>query len=77
MPGVKINKEYCKGCELCTKACPMQILDMSKEINLKGYFFAQLKEPTRCIGCRICAIVCPDVAIDIVTHGTQFQLFDY
>ena len=77
MPGIKIDKNYCKGCELCVHACPMGIISMSKEINLKGYFYAQVHEPTKCIGCRICAIVCPDVAIDVHTHGTQFQLFEY
>ncbi|MCP4566656.1 MAG: 4Fe-4S dicluster domain-containing protein [FCB group bacterium] len=77
MPGVKINKTYCKGCELCVRACPMQILEMSKEINLKGYLVAQLAEPTKCIGCRICAIVCPDVAIEVHTHGTGYALFEY
>lgn len=77
MPGVKINKMYCKGCELCVRACPMQILEMSKEINLKGYLVAQLAEPTKCIGCRICAIVCPDVAIEVHTHGTGYALFEY
>jgi 2-oxoglutarate ferredoxin oxidoreductase subunit delta len=55
----------------------MQILKMSKDINLKGYFYAQLVEPTHCIGCRICAITCPDVAIEVVNHGTQFTLFQY
>ncbi|SYZ73942.1 conserved hypothetical protein [Candidatus Zixiibacteriota bacterium] len=77
MPGVIINKTYCKGCELCVQACPMQILAMSKELNQKGYFCATLKEPHRCIGCRICAIVCPDAAIEVHTHGTQFALFNY
>ncbi len=77
MPGVKIDKNYCKGCELCVNVCPMQILSMSKEINLKGYFFARVHEPTKCIGCRICAITCPDVAIDVHAHGTTFQLFEY
>ncbi len=77
MPGIKIDKKYCKGCELCVQACPMQIISMSKEINVKGYFFAQLVEPTKCIGCQLCAITCPDVAIDVLTHGTQFQLFEY
>ncbi len=77
MPGVIIDKNYCKGCELCIYACPMQILRMSKDINLKGYFYAQLIEPTKCIGCMICAITCPDVAIEVKTHGTHFSLFEY
>jgi 2-oxoglutarate ferredoxin oxidoreductase subunit delta len=77
MPGVRIDKNYCKGCELCITACPMQILKMSKDINLKGYFYAKLNEPTKCIGCRICAITCPDVAINVLTHGTHFALFEY
>jgi len=55
----------------------MQIISMSKKINLKGYFYAQLHEPSRCIGCRICAITCPDVAITALTHGTRFVLFEY
>ena len=55
----------------------MQILKMSKDINLKGYFYATLAEPSKCIGCRICAITCPDVAIEVHTHGTQFVLFEY
>ena len=77
MPGIKIDKNYCKGCELCVMVCPMKILGMSKEINLKGYFIAQLEEPTKCIGCQICAISCPEVAIDVHTHGSQFVLFEY
>jgi 2-oxoglutarate ferredoxin oxidoreductase subunit delta len=77
MPGIRIDKNYCKGCELCVRACPMQIIAMSKEINQKGYFCAVLKEPTHCIGCRICAITCPDAAIQVLTHGTQFALFQY
>ena len=77
MPGVRIDKNYCKGCELCVHACPMHILEMSKYINLKSYYYAKLKEPTKCIGCQICAITCPDVAIDVHTHGSQFILFEY
>ncbi len=50
---------------------------MSKEITVRGYFYAQVHDPSRCIGCRICAIMCPDVAIEVHTHGTAFALFDY
>jgi 2-oxoglutarate ferredoxin oxidoreductase subunit delta len=77
MPGVTIDKNHCKGCEMCVKACPQQILEMSKQIGVKGYFYAELKDASRCIGCRICAITCPDVAIEVHTHGTAFALFEY
>jgi Pyruvate/2-oxoacid:ferredoxin oxidoreductase delta subunit len=50
---------------------------MSKEINSKGYFFAQMQEQKRCIGCRLCCITCPDVAIDMRVHGTMFHYFAY
>ena len=77
MPGITIDKNRCKGCELCVKACPQGILSMSKQINIKGYFHAQMHDPSRCIGCRICAITCPDTAIEVHVNGTVFALFDY
>ncbi|HKK21689.1 MAG TPA: 4Fe-4S binding protein [candidate division Zixibacteria bacterium] len=77
MPGVTIDKNHCKGCELCVRACPQQVLAMSRKIGLKGYFYAELFDSSRCIGCRICAITCPDAAIEVHTHGTTFTLFDY
>jgi len=77
MPGVTIDKNHCKGCELCVKACPQQILAMSKQISIRGYFYAEMIDSSRCIGCRICAIVCPDVAIEVNVNGTTFSLFEY
>lgn len=77
MPGITIDKNRCKGCELCVKACPQGILSMSKAINIKGYFHAQMHDPSRCIGCCICAITCPDMAIEVHVNGTVFALFNY
>ncbi len=77
MPKVIVDKEMCKGCELCTRACPQQILAMSKEFNAKGYFYACVQDQPRCIGCRLCAIHCPDVAIQIGVNGTMYHFFDY
>ena len=77
MPGVIIDKNHCKGCELCVKSCPQEILSMSKEITIRGYFYALVHDPSRCIGCRICAITCPDAAIEVNTQGTMFTLFEY
>jgi 2-oxoglutarate ferredoxin oxidoreductase subunit delta len=77
MPGVIIDKNHCKGCELCVIACPQKILSMSKEITLRGYFHAQIHDASRCIGCRMCAITCPDAAISVHTNGQMYILFEY
>jgi len=77
MPGITVNKDHCKGCELCVKVCPQKILSMSKDITVKGYFYARMHDPSRCIGCSLCAVICPDVAITVHTQGTQFKLFEY
>lgn len=77
MPSIVVDKDRCKGCELCVHACPQQIISMSSELNAKGYFYAVLADPPRCLGCRICAITCPDVAIEVNVHGTQYCFFTY
>ena len=77
MPKIYVEKDRCKGCELCTKVCPQEIISMSKEINVKGYFYAYCTDPARCIGCRVCAIMCPDVAINVHMEGTRYHYFEY
>ena len=77
MPGITIDKDHCKGCELCVHACPMNIISMSKDITVRGYFYAVVHDPSRCIGCRHCALVCPDVAIEVRAHGSLYQLYPY
>ncbi len=62
---VTIERNRCKGCELCVHVCPKQVLAMSKDINDKGYFFSHVVNQPVCIGCRFCAFICPDVAIEV------------
>ncbi len=77
MPQILIDRDLCKGCELCVNACPQEILALGQEINAKGYFFASVVEQKRCIGCRLCCITCPDVAIQMRVSGTMYHYFAY
>ncbi|MGA9408136.1 MAG: 4Fe-4S dicluster-binding protein [Bacteroidota bacterium] len=61
---VLINRDVCKGCELCIAACPQESLGLSDQINRNGYRYAQLVQDN-CTGCIICALVCPDSAVTV------------
>lgn len=66
MPKVTVDRNLCKGCELCVNACPRKILALSKDtINAKGYHPATVVDEEKCIGCAMCAMMCPDVAIKV------------
>lgn len=65
---VTIERNRCKGCELCVNACPKQVLAMSKEINDKGYFYAEVVNQPACIACKFCGMTCPDAAIEVAVE---------
>ena len=63
-----IEIDRCKGCGLCVDVCPKGVLEMSENVNTKGYFPAYQARPDDCIFCSICCIMCPDVAISITEN---------
>ena len=63
---VEIDRERCKGCDLCVVACPCGVLALqTREVNDRGYNFAYDNDPEKCIGCAACAEVCPDGCITV------------
>ncbi|WZL72406.1 4Fe-4S binding protein [Clostridiaceae bacterium 35-E11] len=63
---VSFKEDLCKGCELCTTVCPVNIIEMDRtKINIKGYHPATVKEMDKCIGCANCATMCPDMVITV------------
>ncbi|MDO4811839.1 MAG: 4Fe-4S binding protein [Eubacteriales bacterium] len=66
MVKLTINDVLCKGCGLCVRACPKNLLELSKtKINAKGYHPAEITDMASCVGCASCAKTCPDVVIRI------------
>lgn len=63
MPYITINETRCKGCGLCTIACPRKLIAMSDSPNSQGYTVAVFAGEEKCTGCALCAEMCPDVAI--------------
>ena len=63
---VIIDRERCKGCQICIEVCPENPA-LEEKINGHGYHPAQMKPENRekCTGCAFCAIMCPDAAIEV------------
>ncbi len=65
MAKVTFDKDLCKGCGLCVKACPKKIVELSDELNKRGYHPATVTDADKCIGCAFCATMCPDCVITV------------
>jgi 2-oxoglutarate ferredoxin oxidoreductase subunit delta len=63
---VVFDVERCKGCELCTRVCPVNIVIMDKSrINSQGFHPATVVDEEKCISCGNCARTCPDIVISV------------
>lgn len=63
---VTIDENVCKGCGLCTVACPKKIMVINRaKLNSKGYNPTMVEDIEKCIACAMCAIMCPDSAIKV------------
>jgi 2-oxoglutarate ferredoxin oxidoreductase subunit delta len=62
---VLIDRELCKGCELCVRACPVKALEIDKTANSQGSYPSMFAHPEKCIACANCYEVCPDACIEV------------
>ena len=60
-----IDRELCKGCLLCIRACPVKVLEADTELNTSGSYPAKAVQEDKCIACGNWYEVCPDVCIEI------------
>ena len=58
---IRINEEWCKGCEVCVEVCKPQVLEMDGQV-------AVVRRPEDCTGCMLCELLCPDFAVEVIEH---------
>jgi 2-oxoglutarate ferredoxin oxidoreductase subunit delta len=64
---IVVDETRCKGCALCTTACPQDVIVLAAErLNIRGYHPVELMDRDgKCTGCALCAMMCPDAAITV------------
>jgi 2-oxoglutarate ferredoxin oxidoreductase subunit delta len=62
---IVIDRELCKGCLLCIRACPLKVLDRDPLPNASGSYPSKAAFPEKCIACGNCWEVCPEVCITV------------
>ncbi len=49
-----VQRDWCKGCNLCVQSCPAGILSLDEGERIV------VEDISRCIFCGVCAARCPD-----------------
>jgi 2-oxoglutarate ferredoxin oxidoreductase subunit delta len=62
---INIDREMCKGCLLCIRACPFKVLEADSELNSSGSHPVKAVNMDKCTACGNCYEVCPDVCIEV------------
>ncbi len=78
---IVIDESRCKGCALCTIACPRMLLKLSEETTTTEYNPVIMTSQEKCVGCALCAGMCPAVAINVfscqINEFTEKLMPDY
>jgi heterodisulfide reductase subunit A len=57
----RVEKQLCKGCGLCRKACPFKAITIIREGKKR---YARVEEAL-CQGCGVCMAICEEQAINV------------
>jgi len=59
VPGIFINRRWCKRCGICVELCPKKVFTTDTLGN------PVVKRPESCVWCELCELRCPDLALKL------------
>lgn len=59
---IHINREWCKGCGICVRFCPKQVLELDEQEKVV------VRHPEDCNCCKLCEMLCPDLGLSVETQ---------
>jgi 2-oxoglutarate ferredoxin oxidoreductase subunit delta len=65
---IEIDESRCKGCALCTTACPRLLLQPGEALDDAAFAPVTIVDQEKCFGCAQCAEMCPDTAIRVYSR---------
>jgi len=68
---ITVDKDYCKGCNLCIANCPKGVLAPSQERGKAGFLVPEAVHPEACSRCLNCEVTCPDFAIVVEGEANE------
>ncbi len=69
---VAVNRERCKACEKCTKACQYGAMKIVKVDGTKELSYSR----DSCMGCGVCVSICPHESISLIVDPDKGGIFD-
>ena len=76
-----INKDYCKGCDICIAFCPRDVYEKTNNLSTLGFALPTVKNAEVCfnydikesskIRCAICFYMCPEHAITYISNEDE------